>query len=117
MNGQKPPPPPPAGAPPTNPMAYLEHADLKDPMVAPFVSPAIMAKFPPTLIVTATRDIAMSPAIATHQELVRLGVDADLHVWDGLQHSFFTDIDLPESKEYFNVVAKFFDKHLGKAAR
>ena len=58
--------------------------------------------------------MVLSPAIATHQELVRLGVDADLHVWDGLQHSFFTDIDLPESKEYFDVVARFFDKHLGR---
>jgi acetyl esterase/lipase len=74
----------------------------------------MMAKFPPMLLVTATRDIAMSPVLTTHQTLTRLGVDAELHVWDGLQHSFFTDIDLPESKEYFDVVAKFFDKHLGR---
>jgi acetyl esterase/lipase len=93
-------------------MAYFDGADPKDPQVTPLESPAMMAKFPPTLLVTATRDIAMSPVITTHQTLVRLGVDAELHVWDGLQHSFFTNIDLPESKEYFGVVARFFDTHL-----
>jgi len=117
LNGQKPPAPPAPDAAPTNYMAYFERADLKDPLVAPFNSPSMMAKFPPTLIVTSTRDIAMSPAISTHQRLVRLGVDTELHVWDGLQHCFFDEIDLPESKEYFNVVAKFFDKHLGKMGR
>jgi monoterpene epsilon-lactone hydrolase len=111
LNGQVPPPPDRPGAPP---MAYFDGSDPKDPQVTPLESPAMMAKFPPMLLVTATRDIAMSPVITTHQTLVRLGVEAELHVWDGLQHSFFTDIDLPESKEYFDVVARFFDRHLGR---
>jgi monoterpene epsilon-lactone hydrolase len=114
LNGQVPPPPSTADKPGNLPMAYFDGADPKDPQVTPLESPAMMAKFPPTLLVTATRDIAMSPVITTHETLARLGVDAELHVWDGLQHSFFTDIDLPESKEYFEVVARFFDKHLGR---
>jgi monoterpene epsilon-lactone hydrolase len=111
LNGQVPPAPDKPGA---LPMAYFDGSDPKDPQVTPLESPAMMAKFPPTLLVTATRDIAMSPVIITQETLSRLGVDAELHVWDGLQHSFFTDIDLPESKEYFDVVARFFDKHLGR---
>ena len=114
LNGQVPPPPSSPDKPGILPMAYFDGADTKDPLVTPLESPAMMAKFPPMLLVTATRDIAMSPVITTHQTLVRLGVDAELHVWDGLQHSFFTNIDLPESKEYFDVVARFFDKHLGR---
>jgi acetyl esterase/lipase len=114
LNGQTPPPPTTPDKPGNLPMAYFDGADPKDPQVTPLESPAMMAKFPPMLLVTATRDIAMSPVITTHQALSRLGVDAELHVWDGLQHSFFTDIDLPESKEYFDVVARFFDKHLGR---
>ena len=115
LNGQVPPPPSTPEKPGALPMAYFDGADPKNPLVAPLESPAMMAKFPPTLFVTATRDIAMSPVITTHQTLVRLGVDAELHVWDGLQHSFFTNIDLPESKEYFHVVTRFFDRHLGRS--
>ena len=111
LNGQVPASPDKPGAPP---MAYFDGADAKNPEVTPLESPAMMAKFPPMLLVTATRDIAMSPVLTTHQTLVRLGVDAELHVWDGLQHSFFTNIDLPESKEYFDVVVKFFDRKLGR---
>ncbi len=54
----------------------------------------------------------MSSAVNTHRELVKAGVDADLHVWDGLGHAFFYDIDLPESREAFDVMAAFFRKHL-----
>jgi monoterpene epsilon-lactone hydrolase len=114
LNGQIPPPPSTPDKPGTMPLVYFDGADPKDPLVTPLESPKMMARFPPMLLVTATRDIAMSPVITTHQTLVRLGVDAELHVWDGLQHSFFTDIDLPESKEYFMVVGRFFDKHLGR---
>ena len=93
---------------------YFSNADFNDPLVAPIRSAAVLAKFPPTLIVTATRDFALSSAVHTHQELVRLGVDADLDVWEGLDHSFFTNPDLPESKQVWDVTVKFFDRHLGR---
>jgi hypothetical protein len=48
--------------------------------VTPLESSAMMAKFPPMLLVTATRDIAMSPVITTHETLSRLGVDELLPV-------------------------------------
>jgi acetyl esterase/lipase len=97
-------------------MPYFSDADLADPLVAPINSPAILARFPPTLIITATRDFAMSPAVHTHAELVKLGVDAELHVWEGLDHSFFTNPALPESREVWDVVTKFFDRHLGRGS-
>jgi len=46
------------------------------------------------------------------QELVKAGVEADLHVWDGLGHAFFYNIALPESREAFQVMADFFERHL-----
>jgi acetyl esterase/lipase len=92
---------------------YFSDADFDDPLVAPIRSPAVLAKFPPTLVITATRDFALSPAVHTHATLVKLGVDADLHVWEGLDHSFFTNPDLPESREVWDVVVKFFDRRLG----
>jgi acetyl esterase/lipase len=94
-------------------VAYFADADLNDPLVEPIHSVAVLSKFPPTLIITSTRDIAMSPAIYTHTQLIKLGIDAELHVWEGLGHGFFTtQPDLPESKEVWDVVVKFFDQHL-----
>jgi monoterpene epsilon-lactone hydrolase len=54
----------------------------------------------------------LSSAVNTHRELVKAGVEADLHVWDGLGHAFFYDASLPESREAFDVMARFFRKHL-----
>jgi acetyl esterase/lipase len=54
----------------------------------------------------------MSAAVNTHRELVKAGVDAELHVWDGLGHAFFYNPDLPESREAFDVMARFFQQHL-----
>lgn len=95
-------------------LGYLAGTDPEDPLVAPINSPEILARFPPTLIITATRGFEMSGALYTHTQLVKLGVDAELHVWDGLFHGFFYNPDVPESRDCYDVMVKFFDRHLGK---
>jgi acetyl esterase/lipase len=92
---------------------YFANAALTDPLVSPVMSPDLLKKFPPTLLITATRAMEMSAAVNTHRELMKAGVDADLHVWDGLGHAFFMDVDLPESREAYQVMANFFRKQLG----
>ena len=92
---------------------YLDNIDASDPMVSPARSPEVLAKFPPTLLVTGTRAWDMSAAIQTHRQLIKAGVEADLHVWDGMGHGFYVDVDLPESKEAYDVIARFFEAHLG----
>ena len=74
-----------------NPSAhgYLEETDPGDPLVNPVNSAAVLAKFPPTLIITGTRDFALSGALYTDAQLSKAGVDAELHVWEGLFHGFF----------------------------
>lgn len=73
-----------------------------------------MKQFPPTLIVTATRAPELSSAVNTHRLLIRNGVDAQLHIWDGLGHAFFLDPSLPESNEVWTVVARFMQSRLQK---
>ena len=99
-------------APSTSQLSYFSTADPKDPLVSPADSPEILAKFPPTLVITATRDFALSGAIRTDVELTKAGVDSELHVWEGLFHGFFYNADVPESRDAFNVMIKFFDSHL-----
>jgi epsilon-lactone hydrolase len=94
-------------------LGYFSDTDPTDPLVAPIHSPEMLAKFPPTLLITGTRGFEMSSALYTHSQLVKLGVDADLHVWEGLFHGFFYNPDVPESREAYNVIIKFFNKHLG----
>lgn len=99
-------------APREGPRNYFRDEDLTNPLASPILDPALLKRFPPTLIVTATRAMEMSSAVNTHRELVKAGVETELHMWDGLYHAFFYDIDLPESKEAFQVMAGFFRKHL-----
>lgn len=93
-------------------MDYFENADWTDPLVAPVDHPDLLSRFPPTLVITSTRDMALSPAIVTHQRLVAAGVHTDLHVYEGLVHYFFADTGLPESRQVFDVIATFFDTWL-----
>jgi epsilon-lactone hydrolase len=95
------------------PLSYFQDTDPKDPLVSPVDSPEVLSKFPPTLIITGTRGFELSSALYTHEQLVKLGVEAELHVWEGLFHGFFYNADVPESKDAFNVMIKFFDRHLG----
>lgn len=106
----------PKPAPGAKPMAmgYLANADVNDPLVSPAVSMDVLAKFPPTLIITGTRGFELSSAVYTHSRLVKAGVEADLHVWEGMFHGFFYNPDVPESRDSYDVMVKFFDRHLGK---
>jgi monoterpene epsilon-lactone hydrolase len=96
------------------PMEYFADTDPLDPLVAPASSPAVLAQFPPTLIVTGTRSFELSNAVYTHAQLVKHGIDADLHVWEGMFHGFFYNPDVPESRECYDVIVRFFAERLGK---
>jgi epsilon-lactone hydrolase len=96
-------------------LGYLAGTSAADPLVAPINSPAALGKFPPTLIVTATRGFELSGAVYTHAQLVKHGVDAELHVWDGLFHGFFYNPDVPESRDCYDVIVKFFNRHLRRS--
>ena len=99
--------------PPSNqPRNYFRDEDVGNPLASPVLAPDLLKRFPPTLIISATRAPEMSSAVNTHRELVKAGVESDLNVWDGLGHAFFYNIDLPESREAFQVMADFFARHL-----
>jgi acetyl esterase/lipase len=112
--GRRPPSNPGAGALGGAMMPYFAGASASDPLVAPASSMEVLAKFPPTLLITSTRGFDLSAASHTHRLLVKAGVEAELHVWDGLFHGFFYNVDVPESREVFDVIVRFFDRHLGK---
>jgi acetyl esterase/lipase len=100
------------GAATANP--YFADANPNDPLAAPANSPALLAKFPPTLFATGTRAGDMSATIESHRRLIRAGIDARLHLWDGLEHCFMYNPDLPESQEAYGVLTRFLEEQLDR---
>jgi acetyl esterase/lipase len=104
----------PAGAGGAVRMQYFAGTDPNDPLVAPASSPEVLARFPPTLIVSGTRSFELSNAVYTHAQLVKHGVKAALHVWEGMFHGFLYNPDVPESRECYDVIVNFFAENLGR---
>ncbi|WP_165954457.1 alpha/beta hydrolase fold domain-containing protein [Sphingomonas sp. AAP5] len=100
------------------PRFYLAGVDANDPLVTPGLFPQVLAQFPPTLIVTGTRDIAMSNALVTNVQLLQAGVDTQLLVLEGIGHGQFNAFaGSPEARETYDIIWRFFDKHLGARKR
>lgn len=96
---------------------YLGDADPLDPRVTPLYSPEVLAGFPPTLLLSGTRSFDLSDVVLTHRALDRAGVPTELHVWEGLWHCFPYNTAMPESREAYDVLARFFDRHLRHTER
>lgn len=94
---------------------YLEGIDRNDPLVTPGLFPKVLAQFPPTLLVTSTRDSAMSNALVTNVELLKAGAETQLLVLEGTGHGEFTFMaGTPETTDAYALIWKFFDRHLGR---
>jgi len=93
---------------------YFSDTSATDPLAMPVLSPELLRHFPPTLLIAGSRDFMVSSLFRAQAALSNAGVDAQLHVWDGMWHAFFFDPDLPESREVYHVVVDFFDRHLGR---
>jgi acetyl esterase/lipase len=91
---------------------YYEGVDVTDHHVTPALSDALMSSFPPAFLASSTRDFCLSPVVATHRALCRLSVPAELHIWEGLEHFFHANNELPEARELHLAMMQFFNRHL-----
>jgi acetyl esterase/lipase len=108
------PPPPTPGAPPQPPIdrGYFAQTDLRDPIVSPALHPDVLAKFPPSLIITGSRAMDMSPAIYTNTQLLKAGVRSTLLVAEGMSHCYMYMPNLPESRDAYQITVDFFRENL-----
>ncbi len=83
------------------------------PRTNPLLSPLFgdLRGLPPVLVLTSTRDQLLSQSAIYHRALLRSAVDADLIVFEGLPHAFWTALDIPETSEAFEAMTQFFDLH------
>jgi acetyl esterase/lipase len=92
---------------------YASGHDLKDPLISPVYGS--FHGFPPTYLITGTRDLFLSATARTHRKLRAAGVEADLHVYESQSHGdYFAVMNSPESHEHYTELNAFLLKHLKK---
>jgi acetyl esterase/lipase len=84
---------------------------LRDPVLSPIF--ADLKGMPPTFFLTSERDLLLSGTVNLHRAFLHAGVESQLVVFDGLPHAFWNQFKLPESIEADQMIADFFDRHLG----
>lgn len=89
---------------------YVGKTDRRDPVLSPLL--ADLHGWPPSLLVTSTRDLLLSDTAIFHRALLRAGDDARLVVFEALPHAFWYHFQLPETKEALELMAKFFDEQV-----
>lgn len=92
---------------------YMEGCELDDVTAYPGSSDAVLEQFPPTLLLSGTRDFAASTVIAAHARFLKLGVDAALYLMEGAPHAAHVyAIGTPEAHDAHVYVARWLDQHL-----
>ena len=89
---------------------YANGRDLKDPLMSPVYGD--FKGFPPTYLVTGTRDLFLSDTVRVQRRLLQAGVSTQLVVVEGLPHPGFLMMDIPEVAEVYSYIGQFFDAHL-----
>ena len=84
---------------------YVGKPDRKDPVLSPLF--ADLQGWPPSLLVTSTRDLLLSDTAIFHRALLRAGNDSQLVVFEALPHAFWYHFQLPETREALDLMAKF----------
>lgn len=89
---------------------YVSSINPRDPVLSPLY--ADLHGMPPTLFITSGRDMLLSGTTILHRAFLRNGVDARLVVFEALDHTFWNDISLPETKETYALICDFFSGQL-----
>lgn len=114
IDGSFPPPPPPGETMIDMTNGYFAGWDMSDASISPALHPEAMAKFPPTLIITGTRAMDMSPAIVTNSALLKAGVRSTLIVGEAMGHCYYYQFQLPEAQDAYQAIIAFFRENLGQ---
>jgi epsilon-lactone hydrolase len=91
----------------TNNQLYAAGADLTDPFVSPLFGDS--SGFPPTLLLSGTRDLFLSSTVRMHRKLREAGVAAELHVFEAMPHGGFGGA--PEDAQAAAEVSRFVKNH------
>ena len=92
---------------------YAGGRDLKDVLISPVYGD--FTGFPPTTLVTGTRDLFLSLTVRVHRRLREAGVEAELNVYEGLSHGDYMGLrNTPESRQVYRELDEFLRRHLSR---
>jgi len=95
---------------------YADDLDLFDPGISPIYGS--FEGFPPTLLVSGTRDLFLSNTVRTHIKMRQAGTVADLLVYEGMSHADYMAVPTaPESLHFYEELNAFVLEHLRASAR
>ena len=90
---------------------YVGDHSMTDALVSPVYGD--FQGFPPTFLVTGTRDMFLSDTARTHRKLREAGAIADLLVFEGMSHAgYWISPKTPESRDMYRQLKAFIDSHL-----
>ena len=90
---------------------YAGGQDLKTPLISPVYGS--FEDFPPTYLVTGTRDLFLSDTVRVHRKLRAAGVVADLNVYEALSHGGYAlGARSPEAQQAYGELGAFLMSHL-----
>ena len=90
---------------------YAGGEALTDPLLSPVYGD--FEGFPPTYIVTGTRDMFLSDSARVHRKLRVAGVEASLNVYEGVSHAEYAAlVGAPEWQQTYREMKAFLEEHL-----
>lgn len=88
---------------------YLDGQDPEDPYISPLYGD--FDGFPPSILVTGTRDLLLSDTVLLHRAIRDAGSPADLHVYEGHSHGFYL-IPGDDMDNFYNELDVFAETNL-----
>lgn len=90
---------------------YADGEDLTNPLISPLYGD--FSGFPPTILISGTRDMLLSDTARAHRQLLDAGVEADLHVFEGMSHAEYMIMPgIPEGRMTWMAISDFLKVHL-----
>ena len=90
---------------------YANGQELLNPLLSPLYGD--FSGFPPTILISGTRDMLLSDTARAQRKLLDAGVEAELHVLEGMSHAeYMIQPGSPEGKAVYLSVAAFLQKHM-----
>jgi acetyl esterase/lipase len=90
---------------------YAGEYELTNPLISPLYGD--FSDFPPTYLVSGTRDLLLSDTVKVHRKLRDAGIETDLNIFEGIPHGAY--LAVPGSKEFNGALGDlktFLQRHL-----
>lgn len=93
-------------------LAYANGHDMKDPLLSPvYADDEALKAFPPTLLISGTRDLFLSNTVRMHTRLLLNDAPSELIVYEALSHAqYYLNMQAPETRDHYRLMDDFLKR-------